>query len=102
MAHVQKARRVRQHFERVKPGTFIFILRFKRARLGPMPLPLFFDFLWKIFLVHNYLLLLSYKQTPECTKHYVLLRFGFWWRSAAGRAASVDAMPERRSKDEFR
>src|SRR5438874_12364580 len=53
VAHVQEARRIWQHLQRIKLRSRIVFARCKRPGLSPALLPLLFDLLWKIFLVTN-------------------------------------------------
>src|SRR5262249_29598838 len=64
VAHVQKSRGVRQHFQCVKLGPRIFLARFDCSFFPPALLPLLFYFFGEIFLVH---LILNPYQSPPFT-----------------------------------
>ncbi len=54
VAHVQKARRVRQHLERVElRPRIVSFARFEGFGLSPTLLPFLFDFFRKVFFVHH-------------------------------------------------
>src|SRR5438094_10381418 len=73
MTHVQIARRVGQHLERIKPGPRIICFRFKGARFPPALLPFLFYYFRKIFFVHLNLLSLPLSECyrPPATRKYL-------------------------------